>query len=59
MGETLHKRGSKKYYEEKLNEIYCSTVKNKLSEIANSSKNLPLGLIVNPWLCVFSSLDKI
>ena len=29
-------------------------MKNKLSEIANSSKNLLLGLIFNPWLCVFS-----
>ena len=31
-----------------LNEIYCSTVKNKLYEIANSSKNLLLGLIFDP-----------
>ena len=44
MGETLHKRGIKKI----LNAIYCSTVDNKLSEIANSSKNLLLGLIFNP-----------
>ena len=29
-------------------------MKNKLSEIANSSKNLLLGLLFNPWLCVFS-----
>ena len=35
-------------------EIYCSTVKDKLSEIDNLSKNLLLGLIFNPWLCVFS-----
>ena len=31
----------------------------KISEIASSSKNLPLELIVNPWLCVFSSSNKI
>ena len=47
MRETLHKRRLKKYEGEKLNEIYCSTMKNKLSEIASFSKNLPLGLIVN------------
>ena len=49
MGETLHKGGSEKISREKiLNEIYCSTGKNKLSEIANPSKNLPLGLILHP-----------
>ena len=55
MGEILHKKGDRKNIREKiLNEIYCNTVKNKLSEIANSSKNLLLGLLFNPWLCVFS-----
>ena len=44
MGETLHKWGIEKI----LNEIYCSTVKNKFSEIANSFENLLLGLIFNP-----------
>ena len=44
MGETLHKKGIGKI----LNMIYCSTVENKLSEIANSSKNLLLGLIFKP-----------
>ena len=49
MGETLHKKGIRKLLEKKiLNEIYGSIVKNKLSEIANSSKNLLLGLIFNP-----------
>ena len=49
MGETLHKIGIGKILEKKiLNEIYCSTVKNKLSKIANSPKNLLLGLIFNP-----------
>ena len=55
MGEILHKKGDRKNIREKiLNEIYCSTVKDKLFEIANLSKNLLLGLIFNPWLCVFS-----
>ena len=49
MGETFHKKGIGKILREKiLNTIYCSTVKNKLSKIANSSKNLLLGLIFNP-----------
>ena len=49
MGEILHKKGDRKNIREKiLNEIYCSTVKDKLSEIAYLSKNLLLGLILNP-----------
>ena len=49
MGEIIHKKGDRKNIREKiLNEIYCSTVKDKLSEIANLSKNLLLGLILNP-----------
>ena len=55
MGEILHKKGIGKILGKILNEIYCSTVKDKLFEIANLSKNLLLGLIFNPWLCVFSS----
>ena len=49
MGETLHKWGIKKknIRKEILNENYCSTVKNKLSEIANSAKNLLLGHILD------------
>ena len=37
-----------------MNDIYCSTVTDKLFVIANLSKNLLLGLIFNPWLCVSS-----
>ena len=49
MGETLHKRRIGKILRKKiLNAIYCSTVENKLLEIANSSKNLLLRLIFHP-----------
>ena len=43
------RKGIRKILKKKkiLNETYCSTVENKLSEIANSSKNLLLGLIFN------------
>ena len=44
MVETFHKGRIRKI----LNAIYCSTVENKLSEIANSSKNLLLRLIFDP-----------
>ena len=44
MGEILYKKGIRKI----LNENYCNTVKDKLSEIDNLSKNLLLGLIFNP-----------
>ena len=49
MGEILHKKGDRKNIREKiLNEIYCSTVNDELSVIANLSKYLLLGLIFNP-----------
>ena len=49
MEETLHKCGIEKNIKRKiLNAIYCSTVEYKLSEIANSSKNLLLRLIFDP-----------
>ena len=48
MGENFHKEGDQKNIREKIpNKIYCSTGKNKLSEIANPSKNLLLGLEFN------------
>ena len=48
MGETLHKwRIGKNTSREILKENYCNTVKSKLLEIANSSKNLLLGLKFN------------
>ena len=60
MGENLHKEGDRKNIREKIpNKIYCSTGKNKLSEIANPFKNLLLGLKFDPWLCVFSSSDRL
>ena len=37
-----------------MNDIYCSTVTDKLFVIANLSKNLLPRLIFHPWLCVFS-----
>ena len=44
MGENLHKNGGGKNIREKISyKIYCSTGKNKLSKIANPSKNLLLG----------------
>ena len=56
MGEILHKKLKKKKDEGNMREIlgkiwkeiYCSTVKDKLSEIAKISKNLLLRLIFNP-----------
>ena len=52
MGEILHEKKKKKKMREILGkiwkEIYCNTVKDKLSEIDNLSKNLLLGLIFNP-----------
>ena len=47
MGEILYKKREKKLGKI-WKEIYYSTVKDKLSEIANLSKNLLLGLIFNP-----------
>ena len=41
MGKDLHKEGDRKNIREKIpNKIYCSTGKNKLSEIANPSSDL-------------------
>ena len=51
MGEILHEKKKKKMREilgKIWKEIYCSTVKDKLSEIDNLLKNLLLGLIFNP-----------
>ena len=49
MGKDLHKEGDRKNIREKiLNKTYCSTGKNKLSKIANPSKNLLFGLKFNP-----------
>ena len=48
MGENLHKEGDRKNTKKKIsNKIYCSTGKNKVSKIANPSKNLLLGLKFN------------
>ena len=60
MGENLHKGGDRKNIRKKIpSKIYCSIGKKKLSEIANPSKNLLLGLKFNPRLCIFSSSDKL
>ena len=49
MREILHKKGIGKIIRGKiLKEIYCSTVNDELSVIANLSKYLLLGLIFNP-----------
>ena len=48
MVETSIREGSKNIKRKILTTIYCSTVENKLSEIANSSRNLLLGLIFDP-----------
>ena len=60
MGEILHKKGDRKNIREKiLNEIYCSTVKDKLSIIANLSKKLTPRTYIQPLImCLFSS-DKL
>ena len=48
MGENLHKEGDRKNIrKEILSKIYCSIRENNLSEIANPSKNLLLGLKFN------------
>ena len=67
MGENLHKEGDRKNTKKKIpNKIYystgknyCSTRKNKVSKIANPSKNLLLGLKFNYRLYVFSSSDRL
>ena len=55
MRKNLHKNGIGKDWAERLNKIYCSTGKNKPSEIANPSKNLLLELAFSLWLYVYSS----
>ena len=40
MGEDLHKERIRKYYQERLEKIYCSIRKNILSEIVYPFKNL-------------------
>ena len=46
-GKSSIRRGSEDIRRKISYEVYCSTVKDKLSKIANSSKNLLLGLIFN------------
>ena len=59
MGENLHKEGDRKNTKRKIpNKIYCSTRKNKVSKIANPSKNLLLELKFNLRLYVFSFSDR-
>ena len=59
-GENLHKEGDRKSTKEKIpNKIYCSPRKNKVSKIANPSKNLLLGVKFNLRLYVFSSSDRL
>ena len=49
MEETLHERRiGKNTRRKRVKENYCITVKNELSEIDNSSKNLLLGHIHDP-----------
>ena len=60
MGENLHKGGDGKNSKKKIpNKIYCSSGKNKVSKIANLSKNLLLELKFNLRLYVFSSSDRL
>ena len=47
MGKTSIKEDQKKTKKKIPNKIYCSTGKNKVSKIANPSKNLLLGLKFN------------
>ena len=55
MGENLHKEGIEKYYNERLEKIYCSTRKNIPPEIAYPFKNLLLGRKFNLRLYAYSS----
>ena len=57
MGEDLHKERIRKYYQERLEKIYCSIRKNILSEIAYPFKNLLLGRKFIFRLYVYSSSD--
>ena len=59
MKENFHKQGIKNYQRRRLNKIYCSTGKNKPSEIAFPSKNLLLGLEFNLRLSVISFSNRL
>ena len=59
MGEDLYKEGIEKYYQERLEKIYCSIRKNKLSEIVYPFKNLLLGRKFNFRLYAYSSSNRL
>ena len=59
MGEDFHKEGIEKYYQERLEKIYCSTRKNTPSEIAYPFKYLLLGRKFNLRLYAYSSSDRL
>ena len=59
MGEDLHKERIRKYYQERLEKIYCSIRKNILSEITYPFKNLLLELEFNLKLYAYSSSDQL
>ena len=59
MGEDLYKEGIEKYYQERLEKIYCSIRKNILSEIVYPFKNLLLGRKFNFRLYAYSSSDRL
>ena len=60
MEENLPKEGDQKSTKKKIpNKIYCSLRKNKVSIIANPSKNLHLRLKFNLRLYVFSSSNRL
>ena len=61
MRENLYKEEDRKNTKRKKipNKIYCSPGKNKVSTIANPSKNLLLGLKFNLRLYVFSSSNRL
>ena len=59
MGEDLHKEGIGKYYQERLEKIYCSIRKNILSEIVYPFQNLLFGRKFNFRLYAYSSSDRL
>ena len=59
MGENLHKGEIEKYYRERLEKIYCSTIKNIPSEITYPFKNLLLRRKFNLRLYAYSSSDRL
>ena len=59
MGEDLYKEGIEKYYQERLEKIYCSIRKNILSEIVYPFKNLLLRRKFNFRLYAYSSSDRL